>query len=96
MPRYNVKNFQNEWACFSSITDSFITPFMPLSEYEKWRKKQYGNDYCPLEEANRMDIDEAIFSLSLNHNDKEIIENLTFAKIIIPLNERGDSAQNED
>lgn len=98
MPRYNVKNSKGKWACFSSIIDEFITPFMSKDEYEKWRIKEYNyteKDYEPAEKCNTMTIEEAIFSLSLNHTDKAIIENLVLAGLILPLNERGDPAQEE-
>jgi hypothetical protein len=60
MPRYNVTNNKGEWACFSSVADGFITDFMPKDEYEKWRKKEYGKDYEPLEYCNQMDYEEAM------------------------------------
>lgn len=99
MPRYNVKNSKGQWACFSSIVDKFVTPFMPKDEYEQWRIKEYNyteKDYVPAEKCNTMTLEEAIFSLSLNHTDKEIIENLAFAGLIQPLSERGDPAHDDE
>lgn len=99
MPRYNVKNSKDQWACFSSIVDKFVTPFMSKDEYEQWRIKEYNyteKDYVPAEKCNTMTLEEAIFSLSLNHTDKEIIENLAFAGLILPLSERGDPAQDDE
>lgn len=75
MPRYNVEA-DGKWACFSSITDEFITEFMPLEEYENWRAAEYGKSNCPLEEANKMTLADALFSLGLNHLDKDIVKNL--------------------
>ena len=47
MPRYNVEH-DGYWACFSSIVDDFVTPFMPLARYEEWRTNQYGVSKPPL------------------------------------------------
>jgi hypothetical protein len=80
MPRYNVEA-DGEWACFSSITDSFITPFMEISAYESWRDVEYGNSKASLETANRMSLRKALFSLSLNHNSEDIVKNLREALI---------------
>lgn len=59
MPRFNVEH-DGMWACFSTIVEDFITPFMPLEKYEQWRDEEYGRSKCPLEIANRMDYDEAL------------------------------------
>lgn len=59
MPRFNVEH-EGKWACFSSIIDDFITPFMPLDEYEKWRWFQYGRDVTDLNKANKMSYKEAL------------------------------------
>ena len=75
MPRYNVEA-DDEWACFSTISDGFITPFMPLEEYEKWRDREYGRTKSPLEHANKMSLREALFDMGIYNSDKEIIENL--------------------
>lgn len=99
MPKYNVKNSKGEWACFSGIIDEFVTSFMPKDVYEKWRIKEYNyteKDYEPAEKCNTMTLEEALFSLSLNHTDKAIIENLAFAGLILPLKERGDSAHDNE
>lgn len=85
MPRYNVRNYNGKWACFSGIIDEFITPFMPKSEYEKWRIEEYGyteKDYEPAEKCNMMTVEEAIHSLSLNHSGADILRNLIFAGLI--------------
>jgi len=75
MPRYNVEA-DGEWACFSTIPDQFITPFMSLDEYEKWRDEQYGKNKYPLEECNRMTLREALQDMSIYNSDDEIIKNL--------------------
>ena len=58
MPRYNVEH-NGKWACFSSVVDDYITPWMPLDEYERWRTEQYGKTKGPLETANRMPFADA-------------------------------------
>lgn len=75
MPRYNVEA-DGEWACFSSIPDLFITPFMPLEEYEKWRDEEYGRSKSPLEQSNKMSLREALFSMGISNSDEEIVKNL--------------------
>lgn len=75
MPRYNV-NHNCKWACFSSIVDAFITPFMEKSCYEQWRKCQYGAEYKPLEECNQMEFKRAISSLRIHHSHEETLEQL--------------------
>lgn len=42
MPRYNIE-YNGKWACFSSISDSFITEFMDKDVYEEWRKCKTAN-----------------------------------------------------
>ncbi|MFT9076549.1 hypothetical protein [Ethanoligenens sp.] len=81
MPRYNVKA-DDEYACFSSIVDAFITPFMPIEDYEKWREREYGKDTMPLERANHMPLREALFRVSLNKTDAEIMDNLREAGLL--------------
>lgn len=81
MPRYNVEA-DGEWACFSSVVDAFITPFMPKKEYEKWRDNEYGAENVPLEKANKMSLKAALFALSLNKTDEEIVSCLREAGLI--------------
>ena len=81
MPRYNVEA-DGKWACFSSITDSFVTKFVDKTEYEKWRKEEYGKGCIPLGDANQMSLKKAIFSISLNRTDEEIIQELRFAGLL--------------
>ena len=60
MPRYNVQHpITLKWRCFSSIADNWVSDWMPEEEYDEWRKQQYGKEYCPLEEANFMTLDDA-------------------------------------
>lgn len=74
MPRYNV-NHRGKWACFSSISDNFITPFMNKSDYEKWRKQQYGIfNSRPAEQSNIMTMKEAVLSIRLNRTHNEALE----------------------
>ena len=60
MPRYNVYNHKTDkWRCFSTIADNFITEWMDVDSYEKWRKEEYGKNYCLLSVANQMSLEEA-------------------------------------
>lgn len=83
MPRFNVEA-DGKWACFSSVTDEFITPFMPYDEYDEWRDEQYGLSRTPLESSNRKTLAEALFALSLNHTDDQICDNLRAAGLLAP------------
>ena len=83
MPRFNVEA-DGKWACFSSIPDEFITPFMPREEYEKWREEQYGAENVPIEQANQKTLAEALRSLSNYHSDEEICANLRMAGLLYP------------
>lgn len=81
MPRYNVEA-DGQWACFSSIVDAFITPFMSLENYEKWRSNEYGKDKVPLEKSNKMTLADSLYNLSLNKDAEEIVENLRDAGLM--------------
>ena len=62
MPRYNVQNPETkEWACFSSIVDDYITPFMDEETFKIWRLAEYGEDAnrTPLERTNQMKFETA-------------------------------------
>ena len=84
MPRFNVEA-DGKWACFSGISEEFITPFMPRPEYEKWREEEYGAENVPIEQANQKTLAEALFMLSLNHRrDQDILDNLRFAGLLLP------------
>ena len=64
MPRFNVEK-DGQWACFSTIVDDFVTPFMPLGEYEIWRQQQYGSTNIPISQANRMTYGEAVEKIKI-------------------------------
>lgn len=70
MPRFNVEH-NGQWAYFSSVSDAFLTEFMNKTDYEDWRKEEEGKDYLPLEQCNKMTIQEAAFSISLNRTREE-------------------------
>ena len=89
MPRFNVR-FGEKWACFSTIVDAFITPFMSAHNYDEWRKVAYGREYVPIERANQMLLRDAISNLILNKSDEEIVENLRFSGLFSELPPHGD------
>lgn len=68
---------KGKWACFSSIVDDFITEFMPLDEYERWRDLEYGKIKSNLNKANKMDIEEALQIIKNIHGERrydEVVE----------------------
>ena len=70
MPRYNVnKPKTDEWACYSTISEDFITEFMPRNDYQKWREKEYGVHCGDLKDGNYMDYEEAIRRRDFYAND---------------------------
>lgn len=74
MPRYNIEH-NGKWACFSAISDGFITEFMDKDTYEKWRKLEYGlKNYEPAENCNMATIDYAVHSIRLNRNREEAMK----------------------
>ena len=81
MPRYNVE-LDGEWACFSSVVDAFVTPFVMRDDYERWRRDEYGRYRGQLEQTNRMTLREAMARLSTNKSDAEILQNLREAGLI--------------
>ena len=81
MPRFNVES-EGKWACFSTIVDTFITPFMAKGEYEEWRKKEYKDNYIPLDVANKMSLAESLRRMSLNRTDAEFCDQLRGMEII--------------
>lgn len=60
MPRFNVEH-KGKWACFSTVNNEFLTPFMDRVRYNKWRLKKYGRvGLFPLENTNLMTYEEAM------------------------------------
>ena len=68
MPRFNVEH-NGQWACFSSVSDGFVTRFMDPAHYDSWRRAEYGRaGYRPIEEANRMDLSDVVRAVFLNRS----------------------------
>ena len=81
MPRYNVEH-NGKWACFSTVSDGFITEFKEKADYEAWRLLEYGRaDYLPAEKCNVMTIGEAVNAAALNNEKESVINNLIEAGI---------------
>lgn len=81
LPRYNVE-YNGKWACFSTVVDAFITPFINEEQYESWRKEEYGRaGYSPVMECNLMTIQDAAFYASLNRPMEETVKCLLWAGI---------------
>ncbi len=73
MPRYNVEH-KGKWACFSTIVDEFITPFMRRRRYDRWRLKEYGRaGFYPLEETNLMTYEEALEAMEIRRLGDETV-----------------------
>lgn len=81
MPRYNVE-INGKWACFSTITDSFVSGIMPIDVYEAWREQEYGRNNIPLERANQMPFVEALERMWLNNSPEDFCENLVSCGIL--------------
>ena len=81
MPRYNVQH-EGKWACFSSISDDFVTGFMDKESYEKWRKAEYGLHDCePAEKCNTETMHRVLMITGIHlgvDRVKEIIEEADF------------------
>jgi len=88
MPRFNVE-YNGKWACFSTVTDEFLTEFMDKSNYEEWRKNEirfvhYGKEnFKPAEQCNVYTMDEAVSSASLNHSRKDVIQDLVWSGLTV-------------
>jgi len=73
MPRFDVEH-KGKWACFSSISDGFVSEFMDREKYEKWKRIQYGRNYRLMNESNIKTMKEVLFSIHLNRTRREAIE----------------------
>ena len=89
MPRFNVE-VDGQWACFSSIVDVFITPFMDKEEYEAWRHKEYGCHIEPAEKCNRKSLADCIRDIGLNRSDEEICDELRSVGLLYEREEEED------
>lgn len=101
MPRYNVQNPETkQWRAYSSIVDDYVTDWMDLEEYEKWRQKEYGKDCGSVYEANQMEYKRAEENVIFYHTDWN--EKLTcsmqefLSKVIMLEKEYGYSISHED
>ena len=65
MPRYNVQHptNKNKWRAFSSIVDDYVTEWIDLEDYEKWRQDEYGKDCGSVFNANMMTFEEAEYTI---------------------------------
>lgn len=73
MSRYNVE-YDGKFACFSSISEGFITSFMNEKDYKDWLKKENNLENSSLDER-KMNIKDVIFYISLNRTFEEALEN---------------------
>ena len=72
MSNYNVE-YNGKWACFSTISDGFITLFMSKEDYEMWYKMKYNtNDVSKIKSG--MSMEDAIFSISLNRTREDALK----------------------
>ena len=62
MPHYNVE-FDDKWTTFTSIADGFLKPLTSVDEHEKWRNEKYNGDLLPLENSNRMTLQDCALSI---------------------------------
>lgn len=89
MPRFNVE-LDGKWACYSGISDEFITPFMTLEEFEKWRDKEYGKQKIALKEANKMTFSKSVWNMCVYRDNDDIGKNLKYALGITEESEEGE------
>lgn len=75
MAKQNVE-YNGRWACYSSIADAFITPFMDEFDYEIWRKEEYGDRYTPIKKYTTIDIKEAVLNLRIYNSREFVLKNL--------------------
>ena len=83
MPRYNIEA-DGEWACFSTIVDAYITPFVSEKRYEAWLRGEYGRSWKPVSEGYKMPFEDTLDAICLNRTREEVIEQLEFAGINTP------------
>lgn len=105
MPRYNVQRpSDGYWACFSSISDNFVTDFMPREQYQLWRERQYGIHCGEIEDANIMPYDEAIGTILCgivgdkyedDHDGENRLDNIRWGECICDSCEYWDSHAEE-
>ena len=69
MPRYNVTCGDDKWACFSTVTNGFVTEFVPREQYEEWRRSEYGDRVASIENSNNMTLKEALNKAYLKSAD---------------------------
>lgn len=75
MPRYNVQREDGKWACFSTISNAYISDFVDEDKYEDWRKGEYGQaGYLPVRECNAMTVEESLRDICLNRSYDEAIK----------------------
>ena len=61
MPRYNVQDPKTGlWACFSTIVDDFVSPWLKEESYQRWRVYEYGRHCGDIRSANLMSLEEAL------------------------------------
>ena len=84
MGRCNVRREDGKWACFSTVVDAFITPFVSEKRYEAWLRKEYGRSWRPVSGGYKMPFDETLDAICLNRTREEVIEQLKFAGINTP------------
>lgn len=78
MPRENIEH-DGKWAVWSTIVDDFITDFMDVPEFSKWRKAEYGEDDtidCIAGKTyfNRRTLHEALMCLGTNQGVEAVRE----------------------
>jgi len=81
MSRYNIE-YNGKWACFSTISDLFVSPFKSKNGYSQWRLNEYGLvNLTPINQCAVATMEDAIGGASLNRSKREVIENLIWAGI---------------
>ena len=65
--------YKGKYACFTSVSDAFMTEFMNKDDYEEWRLSRFGDDLRPIE-YNLKSMEKAAFWIRMNRSQAEAIE----------------------
>ena len=72
MARIDIEH-NGQWACYTTISDGWIMPFMGRAEYEAWRTEEYGRTKGELRTNPFVkSIEDAARSICMFHPDNAL------------------------